>query len=1129
VRSTAAWHQPIEAGLRGWPSELQGTITPAAMAQVELGFHLMLDVLPKGTAGDVWTVLGGMPYAEVFNSELTDEQRHRIACARHYLGPLRRRHVWRRQVSRYLSIPEEFRGYDLNDVDDRPKRRAALAQAAGRFELYDGVLSALPDLVQAPLPIAGAGEHRFRVGDRHYSVNLPEALAASAAPRRYIFGQSKAGEGKPIVVSGKDLLAAAMAMDEAEQSLPETQQRRWVQSLGDVQVATAFGGFVFDEDWEFTIADLFHLVGMVGAGKSTISFLLTYHCVVHLGLKVTIVVGDVAESLKATAIFNRLAHPKVRAAPIIGRTTRERHIHRLHRRQHGGGAASMLEHRDSAFDYLSSACMIDALRGFEGVTPLRLYEAPCTSLTPVTAPPIADPFADEDEAKPPTAVKRPEQERFHGCPAWGICPRHQGARELVDAPIWIATVPGLLHASVPRHQTDARIRYLEAACDRSDLIIVDEADRVQNQLDIHFAPAATLCGRGAESWIDWLRRHTLDQINAQGRRQLSNKEVSRWVGALNAVAAAADRIYSMLNDDRDLRRWVGTDYFSAATLHRELYRDWFGNASADEENGEDESVFERVLNDFRDKPLQTSVSDKHPHAGLLRELVDLANAIVINTDVDHTRLGRLMAALTNEAPEPAGGDDTDRQRFAFTLLVAVLDDQLTVLTSMWPLVEAALNLESASNALTRTPPRDYEPLMAESPMGNVLGYQFTPEQPGPPPHSGSLRFFHCSGLGRDLLQRLPSLGASADRPGPHVLAMSATSWAGTSSRYHLHAPVDAILSPREEYVDRVRETVFHTQFLYDRQGHPLRLSGNRTPEQRRAVLKEMLRQLAEPDRQLVGSTSLFEDELAQIKDPRRQRLLVLTGSYDEADAAARYLNDLPEWKGKVTLLIADDADNDDAWFSLRRGDLAAYPRLDSQILVAPLLAVERGHNIVLDDGTAAIGTVYFLARPHDRPDDINLAIHAENDWAMRFVGDGEFDALRYGNPTPDGAAAEFRRQAVRKWHRYLTRTVAWSSLQSDEKDAFTWDQLVVMWQVIGRLVRGGAPARVKFCDAAFAPGAAHDDEARDTAETSMLKRFESILEPYMTDEGNTSAHNKRIAAALLQPFWDALTSIDTKE
>ena len=75
----------------------------------------------------------------------------------------------------------------------------------------------------------------------------------------------------------------------------------------------------------------------------------------------------------------------------------------------------------------------------------------------------------------------------------------------------------------------------------------------------------------------------------------------------------------------------------------------------------------------------------------------------------------------------------------------------------------------------------------------------------------------------------------------------------------------------------------------------------------------------------------------------------------------------------MTTLISDDADFDDAWVTLpgggagearlRRGDVASFAATDSEILVAPLLAVERGHNIVVPGGKAAIGTVYFLARP----------------------------------------------------------------------------------------------------------------------------------------------------------------------
>ena len=63
------------------------------------------------------------------------------------------------------------------------------------------------------------------------------------------------------------------------------------------------------------------------------------------------------------------------------------------------------------------------------------------------------------------------------------------------------------------------------------------------------------------------------------------------------------------------------------------------------------------------------------------------------------------------------------------------------------------------------------------------------------------------------------------RPGPNVLLMSATSWAGTSSRYHVHVPVGAILRPHEKEVKAILETTFRKEFLYGPDGQALRLSG----------------------------------------------------------------------------------------------------------------------------------------------------------------------------------------------------------------------------------------------------------------------------------------------------------------
>ena len=83
---------------------------------------------------------------------------------------------------------------------------------------------------------------------------------------------------------------------------------------------------------------------MVGAGKSTLRDILTYWLVTQdktSHRRVTIVVGDVAEALAVADTFTRLG---VAAAPVLGQSTRERNIQRLHRRLATAGAPAMIAH-----------------------------------------------------------------------------------------------------------------------------------------------------------------------------------------------------------------------------------------------------------------------------------------------------------------------------------------------------------------------------------------------------------------------------------------------------------------------------------------------------------------------------------------------------------------------------------------------------------------------------------------------------------------------------------------------------------------------------------------------------------------------------------------------------------------
>lgn len=1163
MRDRSGWHSKPSNQLKPhWPATITG-FARGDLLDVELGLYLLETVMPTRRAIDVWTLLGGYPYAEAFGEARSEQQRLAIRRARHYLWDLRRRYAWQQAINAYCRVPEHLRGYVLDDETGIPRRRQPV-HAAGRFALYDTLLSTPPAFESKPLPTAGAGEHWFPVRDRRNAVTFTDDFIGHVAPAHDLDALPP-GEGKPIEVEWGQLEDAARIMDDRESSLSEKRRNHWVARLARVRLLVrddAMGSFVANRP--LRIEALLHLVGMVGAGKSTLRDVLTFWAAEIKKLNVTIVVGDVAEELAVVGVFRNL---KTTATPIIGHSTRERHIQRLHRRLASTSTGSMLAHRHHGFDHLSSACPLDALRGLDGPRPLRISEAPCGLLFPVGSQSKSEPSTLETIAGPTLPVSSSTGHRAvpepHGCPLWAQCPRQRGTHELVSSRIWVANPASLVHSGIPRQQHRERMRYLELAARRSDLIIIDEADRVQMLLDTAFAPTATLVGRSPDSWLDEVASKSIEALSRQGRAQLSEHTVNLWMAALDTVTAATNRLYAMLlsEDNHALLEWITEDYFSALTLHQWLMGSWFPELHETAEPPVDEADpasvrraelrqrVSEVLNRFRDNPLRTT-GGTDSVARKIDELVGLTLELLHSPDMGRTGT-RVREALLDllEGRELLAGDadphdidlDLHVTRFEFTLLLAALHHDLDVITMLWPTVEPALDLDSASNVLSRRPPKDYEPIIPESPMGNVLGFQFRLDERHGTQRSGELRFFRCSGVGRELLLSLGSFAAVDDRPAAHVLLMSATSWSGTSTRYHLHAPVGAVLRPHDKEVRAILGTVFRKQFLSwpptsgrvaDTNGTgttpALRLSGT-DPQHRPNVLREMLRQLAEPDRSLAGARSHFDielDELAEI-DPDRRRILVLTGSYSEAKTALDYLNTIPEWQGRVMRLVPDDADLDDAWQGLHRGDLTTFPTFEADILIAPLLAVERGHNIVVPGagGKAAIGTVYFLARPHHRPDDMTLAIQAVNDWAVRQVRYGAFHQQALASVTPDRAGLDFRRLAAERWNHFLTRRMAWTSLNPEEKTAFTWDQLVLMWQVIGRLVRGGVPARVVFVDAAFSPREA-GFTGTDTPATSLLASMREVLEPYFSRTSLLPSIDKSLVAALYEPLHNALTSMD---
>ncbi len=444
-----------------------------------------------------------------------------------------------------------------------------------------------------------------------------------------------------------------------------------------------------------------------------------------------------------------------------------------------------------------------------------------------------------------------------------------------------------------------------------------------------------------------------------------------------------------------------------------------------------------------------------------------------------------------------------------------MSNLLNKLLENWRVAAEQLRIEDLTSRLSFGSPRDYQALIPSAPMGNVLAFQFEERVENHP----KLSFYRFTGIGRWLLLNLHRLLEAEGVEKANVLLLSGTSWAGETASYHVQAEVAGILAAPANEIEAISESEFTFLPQRDEKGELISVSGLQG-ESRKEALRKMLRGLARPDE--FGNPSHFEETLKNIEEENRRRILLVVGSYHEADVVFEQLQNIrSDWKNKIVRLKPDHEEwideNEDI---LRRGDLPTFPEKDKFILIAPLQAIERGHNILaeVEDESgkrkvAAIGAAYFLVRPHPQPKDLGYAVRALNSWTIQKAKDLS-KQIDEGKSLAE-VSHEWRVKAQKMWRRLLRETVAYSLMDDDKRDYLTWHLLVSIWQVIGRLVRGGQRARIFFCDAKFNP-----PKAKTEQDVSLLKEMKKVLANYIEDENTRDA---QIVQRLYAPLYSALS------
>jgi hypothetical protein len=1106
MRNTTSWRKDLEKELSRhlvYPSAL----SPREVCSVELGLYLLESLAPNQPASALWTLLTGHPFLAPKKEDL----RHKIFNGRHLINRYKSRHLWDEALGRYAGIKESLRGYDV-DAKKEKFRRRAVAFARERFAIYEKALaSELPFLHR---DIKWAESASYRMSDGHggdYGVEIPEGALFTTPGARHILKQEH--KSSAITVRWSELIKTARWMDKTETER-EVQRHNWEHRLirsargGGNNGASSVQLETFDSKGRLALTDelqisgVTHFVGMVSSGKSTLMDVVAVWGA-KKGLHVTLVVGDVIGALNRAQLFQNLG---INAVPVLGSTRRAAHINSLHKALFARQSEPSIAHAHVGFRWLSTACPLDGLRRDENPEPFDVDFRPCTELRPVQ-------IVSGNGSGPKY------------CPLYNACPYHQAQRDLVEAAIWIATPASLVHTRVAEQINQESIRFAELVTRRSHLVIVDEADRVQMQLDEIFSPNQVLCSAGGEGWLDNLEQKVGEQIGKNGRASVAGEQVEIWRRAHHQAQIAADAVYRRLLGNRELREWIHELYFFTDIL----IFDRLAQAMSDD-SGKQTAHYKNLRKEFDqfiDRGLSGLFYERLNDEGELlatnKPLANFANRLLMSSD-SHV-LRRDMCAWVEKRSKGRLGKDLSEQmaeRLEFALLIAILSDRLNVLIGRWKEVEELLGLEHSPSTLLYRPPLDYQSLLPATPVGNVLAFQYLHDE-----HSGAatLKFLRCTGVGRWLLLHLHDMLADEGVLGPHVLLLSGTSWAGGDPSYHVQVPVSGILRAPKEETDAIALSEFHFLPLRDEHDQAIKISGL-FGERREEALRQMLRNLARPDNLSEDNASILERERDTLPDGRR-RILLVVGSYKEAEVVREYLErERPDWRDRNEFVqLERDASSNtsdlDFTVKLPRGQVDQFAATSAWLLIAPLMSIERGHNILNKKNVAAIGAAYFLVRPHPRPQDLSYAVRSLNKWAVEVSSD--LSRRLAEQPNLDQVGQSWRREANYRWRDLLRTDFIYSNLPQHERDLLTWNLMVSIWQIIGRLVRGGQPARVYFCDAKFDPVRA----GLAAKSISLLDEMRRVLAPYFDNRvrKGTSTRDRVLVQNLYGPLFQALESM----
>ncbi len=636
------------------------------------------------------------------------------------------------------------------------------------------------------------------------------------------------------------------------------------------------------------------------------------------------------------------------------------------------------------------------------------------------------------------------KDKKYTCPFYFSCPRKAEERKIATADLLITTVHSLIYGKAPTSSQSQSSSLLEFVHDYIDLVMFDEVDKVQVSLDDIF------------SQIYSLKKLVMDNYNkihdweSHVYQSDYNELILRLSTSFHNFKQYQFKIHQLLEE---------TDSKSILTILKE------------KKCVTPEIMIEKLVvsQPLRESLISYLKGDNEQNEEIKRVLGNFENSLLGTGNSSKVEFSNLKHYFPNMS--------LNYIEFKFIILFISLDKTLKEFFRAYETLEYEEKQDVEVPRITVNPFKRIQNFVPEAPLEHIYGYIYDNE-------NKDLMIFRQFGLGRSVLLDLPfmKLTNKGEVLGPSVVLFSGTSFSPESYRFHIEREVKYILEPNKE----IQEFIKQLEIEIIPTG--VKVSGTENKER---YLEEILK----------VCQFKIEGELNQ-----RNKILMIVNSYDQCQRVKEIINDL--WNDDIECFALTPDTLGDGTCEIKRGNVEKLDEIaaDCQILIAPATAIERGFNIVGEDGHSLFSALFFLVRPMEGPKDLQRLMIQINGLTYSRLKE-----YQKNNESIDYYA--LAREINQLWTEGLKEYYEIGNMPDILKNDIVISRFILIMQIVGRLLRitqlDKTPPRIYFADEAFTKSG--------TSNFNMLAEVCQYIEKLLKND-----NYKELAELLYLPFYEAL-------